>query len=122
MKPYFRKIIFLLSFVTAAIPSLSQTFNEWQNPAVNEINRLPMHTNHFAFETVDAAKNNNRCASSNYLTLNGIWNSIVEINLMISSMLELFGMSKLPDRIFALGFVSLNFFIKSSLFSMTDKR
>lgn len=74
MKPYFRKIIFLLSFVTAAIPSLSQTFNEWQNPAVNEINRLPMHTNHFAFETVDAAKNNNRCASSNYLTLNGIWN------------------------------------------------
>lgn len=48
--------------------------NEWKDPNVNQVNRAPMHTNFFAFESTDAALKGCRNASSNYLTLNGIWN------------------------------------------------
>ena len=30
--------------------------NEWQDPAVNAVNRAPMHTNYFAFESEEAAR------------------------------------------------------------------
>ena len=43
----------LLSF--AAVVS-SQTMKEWQDPDVNEVNRLPMHTAYFAYEDEDAAR------------------------------------------------------------------
>lgn len=47
--------------------------NEWQDANVNAINRAPMHTNYFAFETEEAALKGCRLASDNYLTLNGTW-------------------------------------------------
>lgn len=44
----------------------------WLDPEVNEINRYPMHTDYFAFESADAAQ---RCktASSNFMSLDGKW-------------------------------------------------
>lgn len=44
----------------------------WLDPEVNAINRAPMHTHHFAFESAEAAKND-RSLSNNYLSLNGTW-------------------------------------------------
>ncbi|KAA6324903.1 Beta-galactosidase [termite gut metagenome] len=47
--------------------------DEWQNPEVNEINRLPMHAHYFAYESKEAAKDGNKEMSANYMSLNGVW-------------------------------------------------
>ncbi|MDO5442936.1 MAG: glycoside hydrolase family 2 TIM barrel-domain containing protein [Bacteroidia bacterium] len=59
-----------------AICSLSasaQTFKEWLDPGVNEINRAPMHAAYFAFESQAAADAAVPEESANYLTLHGTW-------------------------------------------------
>ena len=56
-----------------AIAASAQSFTEWQNPEVNAVNRAPMHTNYFAYESADAAARGAKEHSSNYMTLNGIW-------------------------------------------------
>ena len=58
---------------TFAIAASAQSFTEWQNPEVNAVNRAPMHTNYFAYESVDAAARGAKEQSSNYMTLNGTW-------------------------------------------------
>jgi glycoside hydrolase family 2 protein len=50
----------------------AQSFKEWQNPEINAVNRAPMHTNFFAYESIEATKSNKE-KSSNFMTLNGIW-------------------------------------------------
>lgn len=47
--------------------------NEWQDPAVNQVNRAPMHTNYFAYENEEAALNGCKASSANFMTLNGTW-------------------------------------------------
>ncbi len=47
--------------------------NEWQNPGVNAVNRAPMHTNYFAYESVEAAGRAVKEKSTNFMTLNGTW-------------------------------------------------
>jgi beta-galactosidase len=47
--------------------------DEWQNPAVNQANREPMHTSYFAYETEDVARKGRKMLSENFLTLNGVW-------------------------------------------------
>lgn len=56
-----------------AVNTTAQTFKEWQDPKVNQVNRLPMHANYFAFESGQAAKIADRTKSSNFLSLNGVW-------------------------------------------------
>ena len=51
----------------------AQTFREWQDPNVNQVNRLPMHTHFFAYETEEAALAGTPETSANYLSLNGLW-------------------------------------------------
>lgn len=46
---------------------------EWQDPNVNEINRVPMHTNYFAYENEGQAVNKDKIHSTNFLSLNGKW-------------------------------------------------
>ena len=46
--------------------------NEWKDPRVNEVNRLPMHSHYFAFENDKAAKGTPEQAA-NYMTLHGNW-------------------------------------------------
>ena len=38
-------LLFACGFVSA------QTFTEWLDPAVNSVNRLPMHAHYFAYES-----------------------------------------------------------------------
>ena len=60
-------------FTVLALTAGAQTFQEWRNPEINAVNRAPMHTNYFAFETADAAKKADKKQSTNYMTLNGTW-------------------------------------------------
>ena len=68
-----RKLLFA-AFV-ALIPSLAsaQSFNEWQDPRINEINRAPMHASYFSYESLAAADASVPENSANYLTLHGVW-------------------------------------------------
>ena len=45
----------------------------WQNLQVNEINRLPVHTSFFAFNTEGEALQNQPTQSSRYVSLDGDW-------------------------------------------------
>ena len=64
----------LLTAVCACSLSVSaQTFKEWQDPEINEINRAPMHTSFFSYEDIDAANKGVKEKSDNFMTLNGVW-------------------------------------------------
>ena len=47
--------------------------NEWQDLQVNDVNRMPLHTDFFAFENEAAARKGIKEESANYLSLNGVW-------------------------------------------------
>lgn len=70
MKKIFIMSVLLMLFMA----SPAQTFKEWQDQNINAINRLPMHSDYFAYESKDAALEGNKKGSENYLSLNGIWN------------------------------------------------
>ena len=66
-----RTITALLSAMALSVGA--QTFNEWKDPGVNEVNRAPMHSNYFAYETAEAATAGEKENSANYMTINGDW-------------------------------------------------
>lgn len=68
-----RKYLTLGLLALLGLPACAQTFTEWQDPQVNAVNRAPMHTDYFAYETPEAAKRGERTQSKYYLSLNGIW-------------------------------------------------
>lgn len=49
------------------------TFTEWHDMQVNEVNRFPLHTNFFSFESRDKAMTFDMKQSANYLSLEGVW-------------------------------------------------
>ena len=51
----------------------AQSFQEWKDPKVNAVNRAPMHSNYFAYESVDAAQKGIKENSTHFMTLNGTW-------------------------------------------------
>lgn len=55
----------------ASAPVSAQTFKEWQDPAINQVNRLPMHTTFFAYGPEDVLGMPKE--SYSYLSLNGNW-------------------------------------------------
>lgn len=46
---------------------------EWINPQLNEVNRAPMHTNYFAYESNEMALVGSKERSANFMTLDGVW-------------------------------------------------
>ena len=66
----YRTIITAIAAAAFAFTASAQSFTEWKDPAVNEINRAPMHADFFAFEN-DAVDSPEQ--SANYLSINGIW-------------------------------------------------
>ena len=65
-----------LSIGLAALLSLSanaQTFTEWHDAGVNAVNRAPMHTDYFAYESPELAARGERESSAYYMSLNGLW-------------------------------------------------
>ncbi len=53
--------------------SFAQTHTEWQDMAVNEVNRYPIHTDFFTFESRDKALKGERENSANFQSLDGDW-------------------------------------------------
>lgn len=56
-----------------AISAGAQSFKEWQDPGVNAMNRAPMHTSYFAYESTDAAAKDDKEQSANFMSMNGDW-------------------------------------------------
>lgn len=64
----------VVALALAATPLFSQTFHEWQDPAVNAVNRAPMRSEAFAFRQGETGVSKlDRQYSSNYISLNGDW-------------------------------------------------
>ena len=61
----------LLTMMTLSMGA--QSFQEWKDPKVNAVNRAPMHTNYFAYESDNAAQKGIKENSANFMTLNGTW-------------------------------------------------
>ena len=51
----------------------AQSFTEWQDPKVNQVNRATMHADYFAYESEAKAAEFEPEQSDNYLSLNGKW-------------------------------------------------
>ena len=60
-------------FGLLALSASAQTFNEWQDPETNAVNRAPMHTNYFAYESKEAATSGIKEKSANFMSMNGTW-------------------------------------------------
>ncbi len=66
-------IAFAVSKAKPVVQELQPTFTEWHDMQVNQLNRLKLHTNYFAYETEAAALKGDPKASANYLSLEGDW-------------------------------------------------
>lgn len=64
----------LLVVMLGALSVKAQTFTEWQDPSVNQINRAPMHTTFKLFDSADRAKGSYDDTDYAWrLSLNGTW-------------------------------------------------
>ena len=70
-----KKLLITGFFVFTALAINAQS-DEWLNPQVNAVNRLPIHSNYFAYESADLATKGQKDLSANYQTLNVFGNSI----------------------------------------------
>ncbi|MFI3327882.1 MAG: glycoside hydrolase family 2 TIM barrel-domain containing protein [Rikenellaceae bacterium] len=61
------------SCLCAGTVATAQSFNEWKDPEVNQVNRAQMHTDYFAFGSEKEAMQMNQEASDSYLSMNGTW-------------------------------------------------
>ena len=68
-----RKLLLFSTVCACSLAASAQTFKEWQDPQVNEVNRAPMHANFFAYENIEASKTALKEKSENFMTLNGTW-------------------------------------------------
>ena len=65
-----KSILILYAFLSLACQA--QT-DEWHNASKNAVNRQPMHTSYFAYESQQLAESEAKEQSANYLSLNGAW-------------------------------------------------
>lgn len=64
----------VLVSLSCSMCCLAQTFTEWREPEINEFNRMPMHTDYFAYKEKSIAMEGRKELSENYMSLNGRWN------------------------------------------------
>lgn len=57
----------------ASVNGVAQNRTEWLDPEVNQVNRMPMHTYYFAYESEELAMKGDKWLSENIMSLNGIW-------------------------------------------------
>lgn len=65
------KLLLLTATLVAQICT-AQT-EHWKNPKINQVNRAPMHSTFFAFESAEAAETACIEQSDNFMSLNGNW-------------------------------------------------
>ncbi len=64
---------FALCAGLTSLTAQAQTFTEWQDLSVNQVNRLPMHTSFFAHESAASALQGQKEQSARFLSLDGLW-------------------------------------------------
>lgn len=69
-----RRVILVITVFVSMISAAYSQKNEWQDPEINQVNRLPMHTNFFAYESEELALGGEKFKSENIMSLNGLWN------------------------------------------------
>ena len=62
-----------LAMMLASVNGVAQNRTEWLDPEVNQVNRMPMHTYYFAYESEELAMKGDKWLSENIMSLNGIW-------------------------------------------------
>lgn len=67
------KQIICIIALSGSLSAAAQSFTEWQDPRVNEINRYPMHASYFAYENAEMAEAGVKENSLNFMSLNGQW-------------------------------------------------
>ena len=67
-----KQILFYIA-IWGWIAIQAQDFSEWKNPEVNSVNRSAMHTDYFAYASVDEARTGIKEHSKNFMSLNGLW-------------------------------------------------
>ncbi|MFI3322032.1 MAG: glycoside hydrolase family 2 TIM barrel-domain containing protein [Rikenellaceae bacterium] len=68
----FRKFLTFTALSCIASTAAAQSFTEWKDPNVNEVNRAPMHTNYTAFNSLEDAVKGCKTAAD-YMSLDGLW-------------------------------------------------
>ncbi len=68
-----KSLLLLTAASLFSLSTLAQEKGEWLNPEVNQINRAPMRSNYFAYPSQAGAKDAQKEASSNFMSLNGSW-------------------------------------------------
>lgn len=68
-----KKYIFLGLAGCALLSANAQTFKEWQDESINEVNRAAMHTHFFAYENAEKAGSDVKENSKNFMSMNGSW-------------------------------------------------
>ncbi|MFA6870954.1 MAG: glycoside hydrolase family 2 TIM barrel-domain containing protein [Bacteroidaceae bacterium] len=72
MKTIVKNILIGGYFSLISLVSIAQN-KEWKDPAINAVNRAPMHTAYFAYASSNAALKADKEKSENYLSLHGQW-------------------------------------------------
>jgi len=70
----YKSFILVVSYFILTFSAAGQSFTEWHDPAVNSINRAPMHASYFAYENSSKAGEDVKEISENFMSLNGLWN------------------------------------------------
>ena len=68
-----KHILSLAALLLAIIPCKAQTFTEWHDAELNEINRAPIHSSFKIFDNEELASLGYRDRNSYTLSLNGVW-------------------------------------------------
>lgn len=74
MKRLFLLFFLVVEYMAGGAQSQQQpTFTEWHDLQVNDINRFPLHSDFFAYESLQKALKGDKKQSANYLSLCGKW-------------------------------------------------
>lgn len=93
MKLLLTTILMATGAVAAMAQSIKPTMTEWKDMEVNEVNRLPMHTPLFPFETAEAATKD-ITKSDRFMSIDGTWKFFWTANAD----------DALPEKFYALDF------------------
>jgi len=73
MRKFIQPFVFFMAAAIGSGSLHSQNFKERLDPNINEVNRMPMHTNYFAYESERLALMGKPELSADFLGLNGVW-------------------------------------------------
>ena len=68
-----RYLFWAITIASSALSNAQPSMTEWHDMQVNELNRLPLHTEFFAYENEETAIQGDRTSSHRYLSIDGQW-------------------------------------------------